>query len=222
MSPVIQRPFPRMGVKPPIPRSAFTRPKRCRMARGREGCMCREPLRREGVPMREALNAGVRRAIRMAGMLYGAVWLACLALYWGSLATGGLGGGAIMDYTLFVLYVVLPVAGVVASFLVGHARGLGGGMAAPVPSCVRGPLPHLHRRDVRPLDGARPRQHRPRGRSHGGPRRCLRAPRAHRRNGLRHARVDKTLTPRPRRGWRRSSTRRQAVAFRTPLTCQGT
>lgn len=77
--------------------------------------------------MREALNAGVRRAIRMAGMLYGAVWLACLALYWGSLATGGLGGGAIMDYTLFVLYVVLPVAGVVASFLVGHARGLGGG-----------------------------------------------------------------------------------------------
>ena len=110
--------------------------------------------------MREALNAGVRRAIRMAGMLYGAVWLACLALYWGSLATGGLGGGAIMDYTLFVLYVVLPVAGVVASFLAGHARGLGG-MAAPVPSCVRGPLPHLHRRDVRPLDGARPRQHRP-------------------------------------------------------------
>jgi len=76
--------------------------------------------------MREALNAGVRRAIRMAGMLYGAVWLACLALYWGSLATGGLGGGVIMDYTLFVLYVVLPVAGVVASFLVGHARGLGG------------------------------------------------------------------------------------------------
>lgn len=171
--------------------------------------------------MREALNAGVRRAIRMAGMLYGTVWLACLALYWGSLATGGLGGGAIMDYTLFVLYVVLPVAGVVASFLVGHARGLGG-VAAPAPSCVRGPLPHLHRCDVRPLDGARPRQHRPRGRSHGRPRRCLRAPRAHRRNGLRHARVDKALTPRPRRGWRRGSTRRQAVAFRTPLTRQGT
>lgn len=76
--------------------------------------------------MDKALNAGVRRAIRTAAALYGAVWLACLALYWGSLATGGLGGGAIMGYTLLVLYVVLPVAGAVASFLVGRARGLGG------------------------------------------------------------------------------------------------
>lgn len=41
--------------------------------------------------MNKALNVGVRRAIRTA-----AVWLACLALYWGSLATGGLGGGVIM------------------------------------------------------------------------------------------------------------------------------
>ncbi|MEF2672090.1 MULTISPECIES: hypothetical protein [Coriobacteriia] len=46
--------------------------------------------------MNKALNVGVRRAIRTAAALYGAVWLACLALYWGSLATGGLGGGVIM------------------------------------------------------------------------------------------------------------------------------
>lgn len=76
--------------------------------------------------MSKAISAGERRAIRTAAALYGAVWLACLALYWVSLATGGLGGGAIMGYTLLVLYVVLPVAGAVASFLVGRARGLGG------------------------------------------------------------------------------------------------
>ena len=38
--------------------------------------------------MNKALNVGVRRAIRTAAALYGAVWLAC--------ATGGLGGGVIM------------------------------------------------------------------------------------------------------------------------------
>lgn len=76
--------------------------------------------------MSKAFDAGERRAIHAAAALYGAVWLACLALYWGSIATGGLGGGAIMGYTLLVLYVVLPVVGAVASFLVGRARGLGG------------------------------------------------------------------------------------------------
>ena len=33
-----------------------------------------------------------RRLIKPA-IIYGVVWLACLALYWGSLATGALGGG---------------------------------------------------------------------------------------------------------------------------------
>lgn len=47
--------------------------------------------------MREALNAGVRRAIRMAGMLYGAVWLACLALYWGASRPGA--SGAVRSWT---------------------------------------------------------------------------------------------------------------------------
>lgn len=185
--------LPKDGRKAPVPGSAFTWPKRCRMARG-EGISATSPYVGRRVPMNKAINAGERRAIRTAAALYGAVWLACLALYWGSLATGGLGGGAIMGYTLLVLYVVLPVAGAVASFLVGRARGLGG-VAAPVPACVCDSLPRLHRRDVRPLDGARPHQHRPRGRSHGGPCPRLRAPRARCRNGLRHARAGKALTP---------------------------
>lgn len=65
-----------------------------------------------------------RRLIKPA-IIYGAVWLACLALYWGSLATGGLGGGGIMGYVILALYIALPIGGVVAAFLVGRVAELG-------------------------------------------------------------------------------------------------
>ena len=37
----------------------------------------------------------MKKRLGGAMLIYGAVWLACLALYWGSLATGALGGGAL-------------------------------------------------------------------------------------------------------------------------------
>lgn len=60
-----------------------------------------------------------KRLVR-AALVYGAVWLACLAFYWGSLATGALGGGGIMGYVILALGIALPIAGVVTAFLVGR------------------------------------------------------------------------------------------------------
>lgn len=71
-------------------------------------------------------NLNACRAACASVMVYGAVWLVCLAFYWGSLMTGALAGGAIMGYTLLVLYVILPIAGSVASFLVGRDHCLRG------------------------------------------------------------------------------------------------
>ena len=65
-----------------------------------------------------------KRLVR-AAIVYGAVWLACLAFYWGSLATGALGGGGIMGYVILALGIALPIAGVVAAFLVGRVADLG-------------------------------------------------------------------------------------------------
>ena len=64
-----------------------------------------------------------RRLIKPA-IIYGVVWLACLALYWGSLATGALGGG-IMGYAILALYIALPIAGIVSAFLIGRVADLG-------------------------------------------------------------------------------------------------
>ena len=65
-----------------------------------------------------------RRLIKPA-IIYGVVWLACLVLYWGSLATGELGGGGIMGYVILALGIALPIAGVVTAFLVGRVADLG-------------------------------------------------------------------------------------------------
>lgn len=65
-----------------------------------------------------------RRLIKPA-IVYGVVWLACLVLYWGSLATGALGGGGIMGYVILALYIALPIAGIVSAFLIGHVADLG-------------------------------------------------------------------------------------------------
>ena len=73
-----------------------------------------------------------KRLIR-AAIVYGAVWLACLVLYWGCLATGALGGGGIMGYVILALGIALPIGGVVAAFLVGRMADLGRWrLAAPV------------------------------------------------------------------------------------------
>ena len=65
-----------------------------------------------------------RRLIKPA-IVYGVVWLACLVLYWGSLATGALGGGGIMGYVILALYIALPIAGIVSAFLIGRVADLG-------------------------------------------------------------------------------------------------
>ncbi len=65
-----------------------------------------------------------RRLIKPA-IIYGVVWLACLVLYWGSLATGELGGGGIMGYVILALYIALPIAGIVSAFLIGRVADLG-------------------------------------------------------------------------------------------------
>lgn len=58
-------------------------------------------------------------------IIYGSAWLACLALYWGSLTTGALGGGGIMGYVILTLYFALPVAGIAAALLVCRVAELG-------------------------------------------------------------------------------------------------
>ena len=65
-----------------------------------------------------------KRLVRPA-LIYGVIWLACLVFYWGSLATGALGGGGIMGYVILTLHIALPIAGVVAAFLVGRVAELG-------------------------------------------------------------------------------------------------
>ena len=67
----------------------------------------------------------MEKRLTRAAIVYGAVWLACLVLYWGCLATGALGGGGIMGYAILALYVALPIAGIVAAFLIGRAADLG-------------------------------------------------------------------------------------------------
>ncbi|MGQ5425807.1 hypothetical protein ACULPM_02045 [Thermophilibacter sp. ZX-H3] len=75
----------------------------------------------------------MEKRLTRAAIVYGAVWLACLALYWGSLATGALGGGGIMGYIILTFHLALPIAGVVATFLVGRMAQLGWRrLAAPV------------------------------------------------------------------------------------------
>lgn len=75
----------------------------------------------------------MEKRLTRAAIVYGAVWLACLALYWGSLATGALGGGGIMGYIILTFHIALPIAGVVATFLVGRMAELGWRrLAAPV------------------------------------------------------------------------------------------
>lgn len=75
----------------------------------------------------------MEKRLTRAAIVYGAVWLACLALYWVFLATGALGGGGIMGYIILTLHIALPIAGVVAAFLVGRMAELGWRrLAAPV------------------------------------------------------------------------------------------
>ena len=79
----------------------------------------------------------MEKRLTRAAIVYGSVWLACLALYWVSLATGALGGGGIMGYVILTFHVALPVVGVVAAFMVGRTAGLGWWrLAAPVAIAV--------------------------------------------------------------------------------------
>ena len=66
-----------------------------------------------------------KRHLVKPAIIYGVVWFACLALYWGSLATGALGGGGIMGYVILALHIVLPIAGIVSAFLIGRVADLG-------------------------------------------------------------------------------------------------
>ena len=75
----------------------------------------------------------MEKRLTRAVIVYGAVWLACLALYWGCLATGALGGGGIMGYVILALGIALPITGIVAALLVGRTAELGRWrLAAPV------------------------------------------------------------------------------------------
>ena len=67
----------------------------------------------------------MEKRLTRAAIVYGVAWLACLALYWGSLATGALGGGGVMGYVILTLYVALPIAGIVTAFPIGRVAGLG-------------------------------------------------------------------------------------------------
>lgn len=66
-----------------------------------------------------------KRSLIAAVVAYAAIWLACFVLCWTSLLTGALDGGAIAGYTLLVLYILLPAASVISSFLVGCVSDFG-------------------------------------------------------------------------------------------------
>ena len=66
-----------------------------------------------------------KRHLVKPAIIYGVVWLACLALYWGFLATGALGGGGVMGYVILTLGIALPIAGIVTAFPIGRVAGLG-------------------------------------------------------------------------------------------------
>ena len=66
----------------------------------------------------------MKKRLIKATLIYGVTWLACLVLHWGSLATGVLGGGGIMGYTILSLYIALPIAGIVSAFLIGRMTEL--------------------------------------------------------------------------------------------------
>lgn len=82
-----------------------------------------------------------KRFLIAAVVAYAAIWLACFALYWTSLLMGALDGGAIAGYTLLVLYILLPAASVISSFLVGCVSDFGWWrLVAPLAACVFYPL----------------------------------------------------------------------------------
>ena len=74
--------------------------------------------------MTDKCPARTRRVLR-AAVVYGIAWLACLVLFWGSLASGGIAGGMIMGYTLLVLYGVLPAISAISAFFIGRVCSLG-------------------------------------------------------------------------------------------------
>lgn len=74
--------------------------------------------------MTDTCPARTRRVLR-AAVVYGIAWLACLVLFWGSLASGGIAGGMIMGYTLLVLYGVLPAISAISAFFIGRVCSLG-------------------------------------------------------------------------------------------------
>ena len=74
--------------------------------------------------MTDARPVGTRRVLRAAA-IYGIAWLACLVLYWGSLASGGIAGGMIMGYTLLVLYGALPAISAISAFFIGRVCSFG-------------------------------------------------------------------------------------------------
>ena len=71
--------------------------------------------------MTDARPVRTRRVLRAAA-IYGISWLACLVLFWGSLASGGIAGGMIMGYTLLVLYGVLPAISAISAFFIGRLQ----------------------------------------------------------------------------------------------------
>ena len=75
----------------------------------------------------------MKKRLTRPAIIYGAVWIACHALYWGSLATGTLGGGGIMGYVILTFHIAMPVAGIAAALPAGRVAELGWWrLAAPV------------------------------------------------------------------------------------------
>lgn len=86
-------------------------------------------------------RCAAKRSLIAAVVAYAAIWLACFVLYRTSLLTGALDGGAIAGYTLLVLYILLPAASVISSFLVGCVSDFGWWrLVAPLAACVFCPL----------------------------------------------------------------------------------
>lgn len=68
-------------------------------------------------------NTAITRGIFVSSIIYGIVWVCCLAWYWISIAFSIPDGGWIMGYTLVALYFALPLASAIASFFIGRESG---------------------------------------------------------------------------------------------------
>lgn len=72
------------------------------------------------------MSSNAKKPGVLAQSVYLIIWLGCILWYWLSLIGGSTAGGAwIMGYTIFVFYLILPLASLVASAVIANSERSG-------------------------------------------------------------------------------------------------